>query len=226
MNTLLHLEFEGKSARFPLQSPKRKNAPAHVERRTSAGHVTRVRLFTAARKPDPAALTADQVAQGDPEIDLADAGTIAASDLLSPAYLDKTGAVVRDFEEIEVIEAPDGKEKERRPRTRREANINGLHPLKVGRLLPIDEAFGSLVFRGVYQVVHEDGLGHEFLFRLAAKLQAEQAVAVLGAGPKGGQPLVFRDKGMPYRTFLHGETEGDTYRLLLLLSNQELKLPA
>ena len=50
---------------------------------------------------------------------------------------------------------------------------------------------------------------------------------MLGAGQKGNQPLVLREGGSPYRAFLHGETGKDgTYRLLVLLSNQELKLPA
>jgi hypothetical protein len=226
MTTTIHLEFEGKAARFPLQSPKRKNPAPLVERRTPVGRVTRVRLFNAARKPEPCDLSADLIASGDPEIDLSDAGIVADSDLLSPAYIDKKGEVVRDFEEIEVVEAADGTEKERRPRTLREANINDILPLKVGKLMPLDEAFQSLVFLGTYQIVHADGLGHEFLLRLAAKLEKEKSIAVLGAGQKGNQPLVFRDKGSPYRGFLHGETKGDSYRLLLLLSNQELKLPA
>lgn len=226
MNTTIHLEYEGKAARFPLQSPKRKNPEPSVEKRTAAGRVSRVRVFNANRKPEPVGLSADEIATGDPEIDLHNAGTIADTDLLCPAYLDQKGDVIRDFEEIEVVEAADGTEKERRPRTRREANINDLRPLKVGRLMPVGEAFESFVFRAAYQVVHADGLGHEFLLRLAGKLHGEKSVAVVGAGPKGNLPLVLREKGSPYRAFLYGEVQGDSYRLLLLLSNQELKLPA
>ena len=134
MNTTIHIEFDGKAARFPLQSPKRKSPAPLVERRTPAGRVARVRLFNAARKPEPADLTADQIAASNPEIDLSDAGKIADSDLLSPAYINQKGEVVRDFEEIEVVEAADGTEKERRPRTLREANINDIIPLKeIGR---------------------------------------------------------------------------------------------
>jgi hypothetical protein len=155
------------------------------------------------------------------------AGTLADPDLLSTAFVDKTGEVVRDFDEIEVVLAPDGTEKERRPRTDRTANINDVRPIKVGKFMPVDEALTSFVFRGVYQIVHEDGLGHEFLRGLAEKLEKDKAVAVLGAGQKGNQPLVLREGGSPYRAFLHGETGKDgTYRLLVLLSNQELKLPA
>jgi hypothetical protein len=189
--------------------------------------VHNVRVFNAAKKIDPKELSADGIASADPELDLSMAGTLADPDLLSTAFVDKAGEVVRDFEEIEVVLAPDGTEKERRPRTDRAANINDVRPIKVGKFMPADEALTSFVFRGVYQIVHEDGLGHEFLRGLAEKLEKDKAVAVLGAGQKGNQPLVLREGGSPYRAFLHGETGKDgTYRLLVLLSNQELKLPA
>ncbi len=227
MTTTIHLEYDGKAARLPLQSPKRATPPPAVQRRTSAGAVYNVRVFNAAKRIDPKDLSADSVASADPELDLSMAGSLADPDLLSTAFIDTAGEVVRDFEEIEVVLAPDGTEKERRPRTDRTANINDVRPIKVGKFMPVDEALTSFVFRGVYQIVHEDGLGHEFLRGLAEKLEKDKAVAVLGAGQKGNQPLVLREGGSPYRAFLHGETGKDgTYRLLVLLSNQELKLPA
>jgi hypothetical protein len=227
MTTTIHLEFEDKAARLPLQSPKRSKVAPAIQRRTAAGAVNNFRIFNAARRVDPKSLSPEDVASDDPELDLSMAGTLADSDLLSTAFVDKTGTVVRDFEEIEVVLKPDGTEKERRPRTDRTANVNDVRPIKVGKLMSVDEALTSFVFRGVYQVVHEDGLGHEFLRALAEKLEKEKSVAVLGAGQKGNQPLVLVDGGSPYRAFLYGETgkEG-TYRLLILLSNQELKLPA
>lgn len=226
MITTIHLEYDGKSARLPLQALKPARAVPAVQRRTSAGVVSNVRIFNAARRIDPGNLTAEQLVEADPELDMTLAGTLADPDLLSTAFLDHAGGVVHDFEEIEVLLAPDGSEKERRPRTNRVANINDVRPLKVGKFLPLEEALTSFVFRSVCQIVHSDGLGHEFLRGLAAKLHQESSIAVVGAGPKGNLPLVLREKGSPYRAFLHGETgEGDTYRLLLLLSNQELKLP-
>lgn len=226
MTTTIHLEYDGKAARLPLQSPKRaKTAPA-VQRRTSTGVVNNIRVFNAAKKINPNDLSADLIASADLELDLSVAGTVVDPDLLSTAFLDKTGQVVRDFDQIELVLAPDGTEKERRPRTDRTANINDVRPIKVGKFVPADEALTTFVFRGVYQIVHEDGLGHDFLRGLAEKLEKEKAVAVLGAGAKGNQPLVLRESGSPYRAFLHGETGQDgTYRLLVLLSNQELKLP-
>jgi hypothetical protein len=227
MTTTIHIEYEGKAARLPLQSPKRVKTLPAVQRRTVAGAVNNVRIFNAARRVDPKAITPEEIAAGDPELDFSIAGSLVDPDLLSMAFIDKSGDVVRDFEEIEVILAPDGTEKERRPRTNRAANINDLRPIKVGKFMPVEEALTSFVFRGVYQIVHEDGLGHDFLRGLAEKLEKDKVVAVLGAGQKGNQPLVLREGGSPYRAFLHGETGQDgTYRLLVLLSNQELKLPA
>lgn len=227
MTTTIHLEYEGKTARLPLQSPKRANAEPVMQRRTSSGMVTNTRVFNAASKVSAAAFTADDLVKGDPELDLSLAGMVADTDLLCPAFLDDAGTVVQDFEEIEVVLGVDGAEKERRPRTKRSANINDVRPLKVGKFMPAEEALTSFVIRAVYQIVHSDGLGHEFLRGLAEKLQSEKAIAILGAGPKGNLPLVLKEKGSPYRAFLHGEIgEDESYRLLLLLSNQELKFPA
>lgn len=229
MTTKIHLEYEGKSAHLLLQSPKRAKTLPAIQRHTSAGGVSNVRIFNAAAKVDPAGLDADAVACGDPELNLAAAGTLVDPDLLSTAFVDKAGEVVRDFKEIEVVLALDGTEKERLPRKDHAANINDVRPVKVGKFMPLEEALTSFVFRAVYQIVHEDGLGHEFLRGLAEKLEKDKAVARLGAfdGQKGNQPLVLRAGGSRYHAFLHGETGKDgTYRLLVLLSNQELKLPA
>jgi hypothetical protein len=227
MTTTIHLEYEGKTARLPLQSPKSANEKQVMHRRTSSGIVTNTRVFNAASKVSAAAFTADDLVKADPELDLSLAGMVADTDLLCPAFLDGAGTVVQDFEEIEVVLGVDGAEKERRPRTKRSANINDVRPLKVGKFMPAEEALTSFVIRAVYQIVHSDGLGHEFLRGLAEKLQSEKAIAILGAGPKGNLPLVLKEKGSPYRAFLHGEIgEDESYRLLLLLSNQELKFPA
>jgi hypothetical protein len=96
-------------------------------------------------------------------------------------------------------------------------------------MMPLEQVLTTFVFRTTYQLVHEDGIGYEFLHRVAAKLHKDGVAALLGAGPKGNQPLVFKAKGSPFRAFLYGEigegADTDKYRLLLLLSNQELKMP-
>ena len=47
----------------------------------------------------------------------------------------------------------------------------------------------------------------------------------VGAGEKGNQPLVMSDGGKPYRAFLEGRVRGDSYCLILHLTDQELKAP-
>jgi hypothetical protein len=69
----------------------------------------------------------------------------------------------------------------------------------------------------------------DFLYRIAEELDTGNVMVLLGAGSKGNQPLVIREKGSPYRGFLYGKIgqgeDNGKYKLLLLLSAQELKLP-
>src|SRR6266516_2348721 len=103
-------------------------------------------------------------------------------------------------------------------------------PLKIVRRMVVSECLTRFVFRGMQQLVHTDGLTFDFLHGLARSLQESKSMALIGAGPKGAGPLVLRDGGTPFRAFLYGEVEGSgeqaRYRLLLLLSDQELKRPA
>jgi hypothetical protein len=46
---------------------------------------------------------------------------------------------------------------------------------------------------------------------------------MVGAGPKGNEPLVFQDGGRTYRAYLEGRVQGGAYLLLLHLTNLELK---
>ena len=47
----------------------------------------------------------------------------------------------------------------------------------------------------------------------------------VGAGKKGVEPLIFQVNGTPMRGFIEGRTDGIKYKLLLHLSNMEIKLP-
>jgi hypothetical protein len=50
---------------------------------------------------------------------------------------------------------------------------------------------------------------------------------MLLAGGEGGKgPLVLQSNGSPYRGFLDGRIEGESFLLLLHLSSMELKKPA
>jgi hypothetical protein len=61
---------------------------------------------------------------------------------------------------------------------------------------------------------------------MASELAQEKVVMLVGAGPKGVDPLVFQANGRPCRGFLEGRVEGERYQLMLHLSDMELKRPA
>lgn len=225
----LHLEHEGRSARIGVSSPAAEKAMAPLEQVTPAGKVSRIQAVNG-QKPVPS-IDAASLIQGDPELDLEMAGRLLRD--ATTVYLDPTApspAIATEFKEVEVVYTPEGQEKERRSRVFRTANIDATAPLKIVRRLPVRDCLSKFVFRGMRQLVHTDGLTFDFLFGLAKLLQESQTMALLGAGPKGAAPLVLRDGGTPFRGFLYGEVEGSgddaRYRLLLLLSDQELKRPA
>jgi len=225
----IHLENEGRSARLGLSSPSAEKAVAPLEQLTSAGKVKRVQALNG-QAPLPEA-TAAQLIEGDPELDLQIAGRLMRD--ATAVYLDPGAAqpaIATEFKEVEVVFTPDAQEKERRARVFRTANIDTTAPLKIVRRMPTQDCLTRFVFRGMQQLVHTDGLTFDFLHELAKSLQESKSMALLGAGPKGAGPLVLRDGGNPFRGFLYGEAEGSgenpRYRLILLLSDQELKRPA
>ena len=52
------------------------------------------------------------------------------------------------------------------------------------------------------------------------------SMMLLGGGKKGNEPLMFRRGGLSYRGFLEGRVDGESYALILHLSNMELKRPS
>lgn len=223
----LHLEVNGKSARVDLHGLPAARPKSKPVVRTSAGTVSNRRLITGARRSAPE-VTFDALLSADPEIDFALAGTVIDADA-TPAFFDPTDPApkpIGDFANIDIVFDANGTEKARRPHLVRRPNLNELHPIKVTKRMPLAEALLSFSFRQSLQLVHVDGLTFEFLRDLAKDLSDKQEVALLGAGPKANQPLVVREHGSAYRGFLFGEVnDSGLYRLLLLLSDQELKLP-
>ncbi len=225
----IHLENEGRSARLALSSLHAETAVAPLEQFTPAGKVKRVQALNG--QTLLATPTSADLIDGDPELDLELGGRLMRE--ATAVYLDPAASspsIATEFKDVEVVYTPDGQEKERRPRVFRTANVDATAPLKIVRRMPVQECLTRFVFRGMQQVVHTDGLTFDFLHDLAKSLQQSKTMALVGAGPKGAGPLVLRDGGSPYRGFLYGEVDGSgdnaRYRLLLLLSDQELKRPA
>ncbi len=162
--------------------------------------------------------------EGDPEIDLENVGRFLRE--TSRVYVDPQGQIVHKVRFWEIVRNPDGSERERRPRKILETNVSGEVPLRwSGKFIPKDEACRKFVFAAKVQLHHINGLTYDFLFDMARQLEAKDSLMLLGAGPKGNQPLILKRGGTPYRGFLEGRTQGDKYCLILHFSNLELKAP-
>lgn len=161
----------------------------------------------------------------DPEIDIELAGKLLQE--TSRVYIDKSRKIARRVQEWDIIRNPDGSERERKLHAPADPNVGGgAAPLKwSGTMIAKREAIRRFVFVQKMQLAHINGLTYDFLFGMAKELEAKNSLLLLGAGPKSNLPLILRRNSTPYRGFLEGRTRGDTYRLVLHLSNLELKAP-
>jgi len=230
----IHIENIGKSARVVLKRLPRAVPEPPIIEKTSLGPVSALKVINGVNsRLDPAALTAEALIKGDPELSLTRAGEILEPESLSTAFIDPADSArvpVPNFVQTDIVYDATGQEKERRPHLTRKANVADIYPVKIGKRMPLQQALTQFVFKQTLQLLHEDGVTMDFLFSIAKELHEKQEVALLGAGSKGNQPLVVRDRGNPYRGFLYGEigtgAQSSQYKLLLLLSDQELKRPA
>jgi len=168
--------------------------------------------------------TSQGLIDGDPEIDMEKIGMILPPS--TRAYrIPGSDDIVGDFQTFVTTFLPDGTAKEKVPFLQKKSNTNDTNPIKMGKRIPLLEALQKFAFHNHYALAHDDGIKYEFLQKIAQELHEKQELATLGAGAKGNLPLIFIDGGSPCRAFLYGETDGEKYRLLVLLTRQELKLP-
>ena len=162
--------------------------------------------------------------EGDPEVDMERCGVYLWG--VSKVYVTSDDGIVYRIEQTEKVMDVDGKVKERRPRRRAEANVDGEVPLTwTGKKIKKSDAIRRFVFASKLQVVHVNGLTYDFLYGMAKELDTEDSLMMVGGGSDGKDPLVFRRGSLPYRGFLEGRVDGERYILLLHLSNMELKIP-
>lgn len=160
----------------------------------------------------------------DPEVDKELFGRFLFN--LSRVYINEEEKVTYRIQQNEVVYSTAGKFKERRQRVRDEANVDSEIPLTwTGKKIDKRDAIRRYVFTSKLQIVHINGLTYDFLFGIAKELADENCMMLLGGGKKGKEPLVFRRGSTSYRGFLEGRVDGDSYLLLLHLSNAELKSP-
>ena len=160
---------------------------------------------------------------GDPEIDLSQVGRRLG--YTSRVYLGPKGNVLYVARILKVVYAPDGEEKSREDFVDVEATVGeDLPPLPhTGRLMPIDTVIRRFALVRKLQLRHVNGLTFDFLYEIAKSLQEAGKLMFVGAGSKGATPLIFQTNGTPFRGFLEGRVDGESYKLVLHLSNLEIK---
>ncbi|MEP7076776.1 MAG: hypothetical protein ABI878_13300 [Acidobacteriota bacterium] len=160
---------------------------------------------------------------GDPEVDIELTGMFLTD--TSKVYVSPNG-IVHLVEEYELVYKPDGELRERRLREKTAQNMNSDVPVKwTGKFIKKDEAVRRFVFTNTKQVVHINGLTFDFLYQMAEDLDKKNSLLLLRGGEKADEPIVMNRGGKPYNAFLEGRVKGDSYALLLHLSNMELKRP-
>jgi len=161
--------------------------------------------------------------EGDPEIDKEVVGRDVGD--TQTVFLSGSGEVLHASPSlVEVIFGADGKERERKPAESVPANTNEESPVRWTKMrLKRSEVVTKFAFCRTIQIKHVDGLSFDFLHAMAKELADKDEVARLGAGPKGRDPLIFQENGARYQAFLEGRVDGPRYKLLLHLSNLELR---
>ena len=146
-------------------------------------------------------------------------------DKTNTVFIDKENKILKTAPNwIELIFDKDGNEKERRIPEDKFSNISDELPIRFTKFkLKRNEAVRKFVFSRTLQLWHSDGLTFEFLFNIAKELDENDEMMLIGGGQKGKEPLIFQNNGLPWRAFLEGRVQGDSYALLMRLSNLELK---
>ena len=187
--------------------------------KATEGHDTKSLL--AAHDGDLDAL-GQALVDGDPELDVEIAGRLLGD--VDRVWVREDGSVLYAARALMVRLTPDGEEVSRADFVDVEATVNDEAPLLwSGRLFPVTEVVRRFALVRKLQLRHINGLTYDFLYEIAKTLQESGKMLFVGSGAKANQPLIFQTNGSPYRGFLEGRVEENGYRLILHLSNLELK---
>ncbi len=225
----IHLMNEEKrDATIALESVKEKSGPVNGvpgKKLAFRRYLAATEAGTHAKLSAQAGDLAQALIDGDPEIDRELVGKHVGE--TQTVFLSAKGEVLHASPSIvDVLFGTDGGERERKPASDVPANTNEEAPVRfAGRRMSKAEVVTKFAFRRSVQIKHVDGLSFDFLFKMAKELSDKGEVALLGAGSKGRDPLIFQENGTPYRGFLEGRVDGNRYKLLLHLSNLELRAP-
>ena len=163
----------------------------------------------------------DKLIEEDSEIDFELFGKfIGKTDKI---YTDKNLKPVYNVTVTEQILDSKGELVEEKDKKFIKSNITGEDTVKwTGKYIPKKQLYNKVVLSSKYQLKHVNGLTFDFLFNIAKNLHEKDSFMMLGGG-KGNEPLIMNDNGKSYRAFLEGKINGNSYCLIMHLSNQEYK---
>jgi hypothetical protein len=160
--------------------------------------------------------------EDDPEIDKKKTGFFVGS--VQKILVDEAQKPVFKVTIKEEVYNTDGSLKEEKNYVGKTQNIVGDFPVSwTGKQIPIAEAYNKFIFAKKYQLTHTNGLTFDFLYSMAKELHEKNVLMLLGGGAKGNEPLIFQENGKPYRAFLEGRVNEESYLLIMHISNLELK---
>ncbi len=220
-----------RDAAIELHSPRPKPAGRYLERATrEAVHVERL-IKSTDRTSYEALLqqigTGNDLASalivGDPEIDLDVCGRRLG--YATRVYVDSAGAVLYAARTLLVTTRPDGNEVSRDDFVDVESTVGEtLAPLRwTGKLHAKADIVRKYVLGRKLQLRHINGLTFDFLFEMARVLHEENELLHVRPGNAGEQHLIFQTNGTRFNGFLEGRVQGESYLLVLHLTNLELK---
>lgn len=169
---------------------------------------------------------AEALVAGDPEIDLDQIGRPLRD--ASRVYIRADGTILFAARLLQVTYGTDGAPRERKDFVDVEATVTEDSPALpwTGRLMSVDEVVRKFAMVRKLQLRHVNGLTFDYLLEMAKTLETAGKLLYVGAGAKAQLPLIFSTNGTPFRGFLEGRTQGESYKLVLHLSNLEIKTGA
>lgn len=213
--------FEAVIPKREVQFVDPKGLPVHTQKvlKTDVEHD----LTELLKKRKTLAAVGKALVKDDPEIDMEEFGMFLVD--TSRVYVSKKG-IIHLVDEFEVLSHPDGTLRERRSRKKELQNINTDIPLRwSGKFIKKEEAARKFLFTHKRQLIHVNGLTFDFLYDMAKELDERNSLLLVRGGEKSNEPIVMHRGGRPYNAFLEGRIKGDSYCLILQMSNMELKRP-
>ncbi len=219
-----------RDAHVEIESPKSKNRMKYINdlkqsvksQRFVKGTDKNTYPNLLAQYGDDDAKLAQALIDEDPEIDFEKTGRLVGN--ADRVYIREDGSILYCARTLQVKLDTKGEEIERGDFVDVEATVKEETPLPwTGKLFSTKDVIRKFALVRKLRIRHVNGLTFDFLHEMAKKLHDEDKMMLVGSGKRGSAPLIFQTNGSPYRGFLEGRVDGESFLLVLHLSNLELK---